>query len=233
MWEMIKELAQTLFGNIIALLLVAGFFLLILGASGGITYGYLLPISNVYARGALIFLGVVLIAVAVALHVFAGRYASGVDKRIDPKSFGIEITHPKNGDFVDVFNVDGNIKKQIPPGYKMILLEFYPSDGGFRPVGHISVDMDKNTWRAEGIEIYGRGEQKRRICVYLVGRTGMILLEYFRGAAKIHYKTIEALKAARAASNLDPDTAVQWLPLIPLTTPDMLECHHVSVTKKT
>ncbi|NEH99228.1 hypothetical protein U8P76_01720 [Rhizobium johnstonii] len=233
MWDIIKEISQSLLGNIKALILIVGVILVILGASGGITYGGYLIISNEYTRMAIGLLGVVLIAIAILLHVFSDGSIDDLYQRIDPKIYGVEITHPKNGDIVDVFNVDGSIKRQIPPGYEIVLIEFYPQVGRFRPVGHVFVDKTKNTWRAEGIEIYGKGQQTRLICVYLVGKAGMILLEYFRNAGKIHYETINALKAARAELNLDPEAAVQWLPLIPTRTPDMFECDHVSVTRKT
>jgi hypothetical protein len=233
MWDTVRELAQSLLSNIKSLLIIAGFAFVILGAAGGITYGGLLIISNEYAEVALILLGVVLIAVAILLHAFADRSVDGLYQRIDPKSYGIEITHPKNGDLVDVFNVDGSIKKPLPPGYEIAVIEFYPKLGRFRPVGHVFVDMTKNTWRVEGVEIYGKGQQTRLICVYLVGQAGMVLLEYFRNAGKTHYETVNALKVARTALNLDPDAAVQWLPLIPTRTPDMFECDHVSVTRKT
>jgi hypothetical protein len=214
-----EEIVSKLIDSFPALLTVLGVVLVLLGLAGGVSYNQWFPISELEARVAAVVAGTILLG----LGFFSWRTRVIVPKA---QSYGIEIDYPKDGDRVDIVDVRGRIKKPLPEKYTLRVLRIYPGSDSFVPMGEARVEIGKSTWVAEQCNIGGRTGDRRSIGVYLVGPDGVVLLNYFDKAVRIHRRVMDQLKDASGKES------TEYLPNIERGTTDMIPCARVSVSRR-
>jgi hypothetical protein len=209
------EIASKLLDSVPTLLIILGTVLLILGLAGGITYNDWLPLTDLYARILAVLGGTALIGI--------GIFQSSRSSTNIPKSgkFGIKITSPAEGDHVDQLTVRGSIKKELPKGYVLKVLRFYPNNS-YIPLVDAIVSLDKGTWEASGCSAGGNPGDTRYFTAHLVGPGGIELLNYYRTASNRHNAMREKLMKLTNAIE-------EYLPPITGKAPDMVECDRVKV----
>lgn len=72
----------------------------------------------------------------------------------------------------------------------------------------------------------GKSGDRRAIAAFIVGQSGAALIDYHDSAGKVHRQTMRELEKLTNQKRDD------WLPAIPVDTPDMVECHRVSIKVK-
>jgi hypothetical protein len=200
------------------LLVMLGVGLLVLGLAGGITYNAWLPIPDTVGRTGAVVAGVVVCGIGLLL------FRSSKTASVIASNYGIRITHPKDGDEIEIADVTGTIRKSLPEGYSLRIFRIYPGSERITPIGTASVDIESGTWIAAHCHAGGKTGDKRSIAAFLVGASGVALIEYHNEAGQLHRKTLDQLRAA----GLDGD----YLPAIGTRTTDMFECHRVLVKRK-
>jgi len=213
-----EELLSKLIDSVPVLLIVLGAVLLALGLAGGVTYNQWFPISEIGAR----------IAAGVAgIAVFLLGVSRSKAQVVLPKAkkYGIKIDHPRDSDVVDVVDVRGSIGKPLPEGYTLKIFRIYPGPDSYIPIADARVHVETGKWEAERCDIGGKAGDKRSIGVYLVGPNGTALLHYYEIARRVHRSTMDELRKATGDEG-------SYLPPIEKRTPDMIECHRVSVLRK-
>jgi len=209
------EIASKLLDSVPTLVVILGAILLILGLAGGVTYNDWLPLSERYARILAGLVGVVLIGIGIYQ---SSRSSTNIPK---PRKYGIKITSPAEGDHVDQLTVRGLIKKELPTGYVLKVLRFYPNNG-YVPLVDAVVSIDKGTWEASGCSTGGNPGDTRYFTAHLVGPGGIELLSYYRTASNKHNAMRDRLMKLTKTNE-------EYLPLITGQTPDMVECARVRV----
>ncbi len=213
-----EELLSKLIDSTPVLLIVLGVALLSLGLAGGITYNQWFPISETGARVVAGLFGIA--------SFLLGAYRSKAHVPLpQAKKYGIKIDYPRDGDPVDIVDVRGSIGKPLPEGYTLKVFRIYPGPDSYIPVADARVDAESGKWEAERCDIGGRAGDKRSIGVYLVGANGTALLDYYNIARHVHRSTMDDLRKATGHEG-------SYLPPIEKRTPDMIECHRVSVLRK-
>jgi hypothetical protein len=214
-WEWVTEPFKAMIGRMPVLLTILGFLLVVGGLSAGIPYHNWLPINGQAPRLASAGLGIALI--------LAGYFREkSKPDLLQKEDYDIKIGNPKDGDFVSVVSVRGTIKEAIPEGYSLKVLRIRPTDKTFVPIGEASIDIAKHTWVAEDCKIWGEPKEKWIVGVYLVGRDGSDLMDYFSDAVRVHSRVLNDLKGL---SSKKPE----YLPALKRPTSDMIECDRVTV----
>lgn len=212
-----EQIVAKLVESLPALLIVLGGFLIVLGVAGGITYGGWLPIAGVGWRVGAVGVGLLIIGL--------GFYPRREPPTPHGSSFGIKIEYPQPGDRVDVLDVRGTLKKAPPAGYALKIFRVYPGSDSFVPIGGGRMSVTAGTWEAYQCDIGGKPGDRRFVAAYLVGPSGMALLDYHAKAVAVHRTTLEQLKNVQGAQEAH-------LPPIERRTQDMIECHRVQVIRK-
>ena len=218
MWESIVEGWNKLLDRPALLLLLLGTLLFIFGATRGIQFNALLPLTDDVGRYSALGAGALLFLIGIYL-VRNNPEAGGGG------NYGITITSPRPNAQVDRVDVTGEIKRQPPDGYKLMILRIHPdSQGGFVPLKEVKF-IDKKRWVAEQCDIGGKTGDARALGVYLVGKSGQALFGYFRDAADVHNPMKIELEAFSKREQ-------KFLPLIKEKTTDMIEGAEVAVKRK-
>ena len=213
-----SALLAKLLDSLPTLLVVLGVALLLLGIVGGVTYNAWLPIPDVMGRLAAGVTGSVICGIG--LYLAMRSKSAAVVQSI----YGIRITYPKDGDEVEVVDIGGTIKKPLPDGYSLRILRAYPGTERVTPVGKAMVDMDKGTWLAEHCHAGGKSGERRSFVAFIVGPSGVALIDYHNEAARAHGETLDQLRNAGIEG--------KFLPAIGTLTADMFECHRVPIRRK-
>jgi len=200
-----------------ALLFVLGVVLLVLGLAGGVTYNAWLPIPDTIPRIGAGIAGVVVFGIGLFLSKTSGA------KTISAGAYGIRITYPKDGDEIEFADVAGTIKKALPEGFSLRIFRIYPGSERMTPIGTASIDIENGAWVAAHCHVGGKTGDKRSIAAFLVGQSGVALIEYHNEAGQLHQKTLKQLQAV----GLEGD----YLPAIRTKTDDMFECHRVLIKR--
>ena len=216
--EAVKEIVSKLVESISALLIVLGVILLALGFAGGITYNHWFPITGMDGKYGAIVAGTAL----TILGVFNRKSNGSIPQA---RRYDIKIDYPKEGDSVDIIDVRGSIKLPLPEGYTLKIFRIYPGSDTLVPVGEGRVNNETKTWVAENCNVGGISGDRRSLGAFLVGPGGKALLNYFSSALDTHQEVLEELKQKAQIQG-------KYLPAIQERTPDMIECHRVSVRKK-
>ena len=217
-----KTIAEKLLDSFPTLIAVLGIALVVLGLAGGITYSAWLPIPDAAGRLAAGILGVFILTIGVFLYHTS---QSKKPVRLDLTKYGIKITHPRDGDEVEIVDVRGIIKYPLPEGYSLRMFRIYPGSERMTPIGRATLDMNAGTWLADNCHAGGKSGEKRSIAAFIVGPAGTSLIEYHNDAARTHRKTMDQLRQTSGNEG-------EYLPAIPTNTPDMLEVHRVPVKIK-
>ena len=212
-------LIAKLLDSLPTLLVILGVALLVLGLAGGVTYNGWLPIPDAAGRVGAATAGIAICGI--------GLYLSRTSKAtaLTSSAYGIKITHPKDGDEVEVVDVRGTIKKALPEGYSLRIFRIYPGSDRMTPIGKANVDIEKGAWEAERCHVGGKSGDKRSIAAFIVGQSGIALIDYHNEAVQTHRRTMEQLRAAGAGEG-------EYLPAIGSRTLDMVECHRVPIKRK-
>ena len=200
------------------LLVVLGIALLVLGLAGGIAYNSWLPIPDPVGRIGAAIAGIAIFGVG--LFLFRSSKPTGVIV----STYGIRINYPKDGDEIETVDVTGTIKKALPDGYSLRIFRVYPGSDRMTPIGKASIDIEKGTWLADHCHAGGKPGDRRSFAAFLVGPSGLALIEYHNEAGQVHRKTLDQLRNA----SIDGD----YLPAIGARTNDMFECHRVLIKRK-
>lgn len=213
-----STLISKLLDSLPTLLVVLGVALIVLGLAGGVTYNAWLPISDVPGRAGAGIAGIVIGGI--------GLYLSNPSKgtRVTSSAYRVRITHPRDGDEVDIVDVRGTITKAPPEGYGLRVFRIYPGSDRMTPIGIANIDLEKGTWEAQHCHAGGKSGDKRAIAVFLVGPSGAALIDYHNEAAQVHKKTLQQLR--------DKGLEGDFLPAIGSRTLDMFECHRVPIKRK-
>jgi hypothetical protein len=214
MKDLLKEFASKLAGSPAGLLILLGAALILLAASGGVSYNNYLPIIDLWGRLALGAAGTVFALLGTILVWQSPRSV---------KPYGISILTPSTGDDVDLTTVRGTIKKAIPDTHQLWVLRFYP-DGEFVPLHEANIDLTNQTWVAYQCAAGGSKGDIRFFVVALVGPDGQSLLDYFLQASDRHNAWMDQLKVAYQAPN-------RFLPKISKKPKDVVECDRVQIRK--
>lgn len=212
-----RDIVAAISGQKFLLFAILGFILILLGILDGVPREGWTAISESW-RFVAIGIGIVLIVAGTVVSIFDERTTRRLPKI---KDYDIKIENPKDADSVSEVSVRGTIKKAIPGGYSLRVLRIHPSAGTFVPIGEARIDIAKGTWMTDDCKIWGEPKEKWAIGVYLVGRDGNILLNYYTQAARIN-NDITALR------NLTKNKQQYLLPLQQRTS-DMIECARVKV----
>ncbi len=81
-------------------------------------------------------------------------------------------------------------------------------------------------WIADNCNVGGKSGDRRSIAAFIVGPSGAALIEYHYDAGRVHRKTVLELEQLTQKQRDD------WLPALPVDTPDMVECHRVPIKVK-
>lgn len=166
--------------------------------------------------------GVLLIIIGIVMRGVAPRGPLKIAK------YGLKITYPEAGDNLDrVVPVRGTFKTLPPNGYEVRLLRIYPKSDAYYPMGHASFKLPEKTWEAPDCDLGGDASDVRIIGLYIVGPSGIVLLEYFKLAESAHRATRNELVKLGG-------TETAFLPLFSkaMKTTDMYECHRIRVMRK-
>ena len=203
------------------LILILGGILIVLGASGGVTYQRWFPIADEQWRILLVVAGALLFALYFLLPKDSAKKLT--DRTI--KSLGITIEYPGNNTVINgMTEVRGTIAKPLPAGYEICILRGYPK-GGFTPHGYCVREPNKKTWHVAQFDIGGQKGDSRRIEAWVVGPDGRLLLDTWFADQEVHGTTNSRLK------ELGPTERLAWLKPIAKATSDMLQCDLIKVTK--
>ena len=207
-----SEAFQKLIESPQSLLIVAGIFLVALGAAGGVTYHNLFPIQQQWAQ---IFVSIVglLLALFGALLVL-----------VQPRSatpYGISITFPTQNALVRKTKVTGTIRKHPPNGYALWILRIYPS-GEYVPLRKVDLHKGQKDWNALDCDVGVPSGESRRIGAYLLGPSSQVMFDYWRDATDRHNRLIDELK-------VPIDRKDRWLPAFKEFAEDMIRCDTVDV----
>ena len=218
-----KTIAEKLLDSFPTLVTVVGAALIVLGLTGGVTYNAWLPIPDTAGRVAAVILGCVIASAGAGFHLW-NQYRK--PSRIDPSGYGIKITHPREGDEVNTVDVRGTIKKALPENHTLRLFRIYPGSARMTPIGKVTIVLSAGEWSADHCNAGGKSGDRRSIAAFIVGPSGAALIEYHDNAARVHRKTMLELE------QLTKKQGDNWLPAIPVDTPDMVECHRVPIKVK-
>jgi len=205
-----ESLLSKLIDSVPVLVLLLGVIFVALGLAK-VKY---LPIEEPTAKVAAVIFGICIFATG--LWLWRGH-------TVLPKAkpYGIKIQSPAAGAWVHVVDVSGSMEKAtLPENYSLRVFRMYP-EGGFIPMGEAHIDAETLTWKAERCDIAGKPRNQRSIAVFLVGPAGAALLDYHVKATQTHRATLEQLKQCGKTGD--------YLPPIAKLTPDMIECHRISV----
>ena len=237
----IPELLRTLITTPLVLLVILGLLLLLIGASGGITYGHWLTIDKESHRILLMIVGCILIASGaspIALKIGLQREEHGgtqtpvqTEQLSEDKKAAlpeIKITYPpENFQVSEKIHVLGTITHMPPAQYHLWLIRIYPT-GRFWPVQRIFVSERQTRWEGRGYWVGGRSGQERGIGAFLVGPGGQKMFDYLLEAAEHHNSWMDKAKIA-------PNTEGRNLPPIPhdaMWALDVVECDRVEKVKR-
>jgi hypothetical protein len=220
--EIKKTIAEKLLDSFPTLLTVVGVALIVLGMTSGVTYNGWLPIPDMGGRVAAAVLGFVIASAGAGFYWYQPKRLS----QIYPSRYGIKITLPRENDEVNIVDVRGTIKQALPENYTLRLCRIYPGSVKMTPIGKATIDLSAGEWVADNCNVGGKSGDKRSIAAFIVGPSGAALIEYHDNAGKIHRKTMLELEQLTKKQRDD------WLPAIPVDTPDMFECYRVPVRVK-
>jgi hypothetical protein len=209
-----NKVVTVLSENLSLLLVVVGTLLLLLGLAGGVMHGGWLPIKETPARITAVLVG----AIIIGLGIFSW---TSVPKKPNPRTLGIKILYPKDGDHVGIVDIGGSIAEELPKGYSLAVFKIFPNSRTFAPIGEVMI-LGDGTWKAERCNIGGNAGDRRIVGVYLVGPEARVLLDYFNEAGARHRTTMNALKAATGQAG-------DYLPHLTDGTSDLIQCHTVGL----
>lgn len=218
-----RTIAEKLLDSFPTLVTVVGVALIVLGLTGGVTYNTWLPIPDMAGRVAASILGFVIASAGAGFYFWS---QSRKPSRIDPSRYGIKITLPREGDEVNTVDVRGTIKQALPENHTLRIFRIYPGSRNMTPIGKAIIDLSAGDWIADDCNAGGKSGDRRSIAALVVGPSGAALIEYYQNAASVHRNTMRELEQLTKKQRDD------WLPPIPVDTPDMVECHRVGIKVK-
>jgi hypothetical protein len=200
----------------VPILILIGTGILLLGLAGGLKYDkFDLPLRGPIPQTVATAIGIVLLSVG----VLEQRSRERIPKR---ETYDVKIQYPTPGAEVYKVDVVGTIKKsKLPEDYELRVFRLYPQNGGFVPIGEVTIS-DDGTWKAMQCNIGGEKGNDRGIGIYLVGSSGRALLNYFVLATAKHNELM---------SSAPSSTANKPLPPIKNPTSDMVPCAEVWVKR--
>ncbi len=145
---------------------------------------------------------------------------------LDVQACGVKITSPTRGQVVDVVAVEG-VFAELPAGYELRSLRFYPDEMGFVPTGEIVVDARSKTWRVPRFDVGGASGDNRGIEIALAGANARILLDCWADAHQVHKV---AMRELGDLANFD--SKAKWLPAIRQWPTDLVTCDRVELKRK-
>jgi len=151
----------------------------------------------------------------------SGARASGP---LDITPFAVRITAPVKDSVVTSVRVEGSFD-QLPLGYQLRTLRYYPDQHAFVPHGVVTVDNTQKKWWTTKFYIGGQQDDRRGIIVVLAGHNASILLDVWLEADSVRRLAVSELEKATGR----PGDI--WLPPIKRWPTDLIECDRVLVTR--
>jgi hypothetical protein len=191
MLALFKDIPQKVIESRSLLMIMIGVMLLLLGFSGGITYGDTVYFADPTSR---YIIGGIGLAAFVAGFIFWQGKSEEIPKK---DTYEFKFAQPTTGQRVgesERVDASGTMKTLPPDDYQLWVVRIFRD--GFYPERKAQIDSSKKTWEAHGTYV-GRGiDAPPELAVCLVGPNGQKLFEYFRRASDAHYRTISELVEA-------------------------------------